>query len=67
MQLCARHAVRELWLIDPDAETIEIYSLTGDRYFLASKTGGHERVDSPVLPQLVLIASSIFPDVEGER
>ena len=64
MPLLARHGVREYWLVDPDVETIEIYRFTGDRYVLASKTAGEERVDSPLLPHLALIANSIFPDVD---
>ena len=27
MQLLARHGVREYWLVDPDAERIEIHAL----------------------------------------
>ena len=34
MRLLARHGVREFWLVDPDAEAIEVYALAGDRFAL---------------------------------
>jgi Uma2 family endonuclease len=54
MCLLARHGVREFWLVDPEAETIEIYSLSGDQFVLANVASGTAPVKSPLLPGLVL-------------
>lgn len=54
MRLLARHGVREFWLVDPDARTIEIYSLSGDQFVLAHIATGPALVKSALLPQLVL-------------
>jgi len=35
MRLLARHGVREFWLVDPDAVTIEVYASTGNLFVLA--------------------------------
>ena len=56
MRLLARHAVREFWLVDPDAETIEIYALDGHEFALAGIASGSEPVRSPLLPELSLTA-----------
>jgi Uma2 family endonuclease len=52
MRLLARHGVREFWLVDPDAVTVEIYVLTGDRFVLAGTWSNSECVQSPLLPEL---------------
>jgi Uma2 family endonuclease len=57
-QLLAHHGVREFWLVDPDAERVEVYSLNGDQFVLANIASGPELVESPLLPELVL--SSTF-------
>ena len=54
LRLLQTHGVREFWLVDPDAEAIEIYSLSGDQYVLAQIASGGAAVKSPLLPQLVL-------------
>ena len=57
-QLLARHGVREFWLVDPEAERIEVHSLIGDQFVLAHVASGSALVKSPLLPELVL--RSIF-------
>jgi Uma2 family endonuclease len=56
MRLLAHHDVREFWLVDPDAETIEIYTLHGKEFVVAGIASGAEPVRSPLLPELSLTA-----------
>jgi Uma2 family endonuclease len=54
LRLLQKHGVREFWLVDPDAETIEVYTLNGSEFVLASAAAGSDAVRSPLLPDLVL-------------
>jgi Uma2 family endonuclease len=56
LRLLQQHGVREVWLVDPDAESIEVYTLSGSEYVLASAATGSEPVRSPLLPELTLTA-----------
>jgi Uma2 family endonuclease len=44
LPLYARAKVLHAWLIDPDARTLEVYRLEGDRWFLAATHAGEARV-----------------------
>ena len=57
MDLLARHGVRELWLVDPEAETIEIYTLQGRALVLADIAKAGAVLRSPLLPDLALNAT----------
>ena len=59
MRLLARHGVREFWLVDPDAVTIEVYASTGNLFVLAGAWSGAERVQSPLLPELSLASADL--------
>jgi Uma2 family endonuclease len=61
MQLLARHRVREYWLVDPEAVTIEVFALSGGQFALASTTSGRERVPSLLLPDLALLPADLVP------
>ena len=61
LPLLARHAVREYWLVDPDAVRIEVYELTGDRFALASDAGPSDVVRSPLLPELSIAPGDLVP------
>ena len=61
MQLLARHGVREFWLVDPDAATIEVYALNGNAFVLAAIAAGTEHVESPLLPGLSLAPADLVP------
>ena len=61
LQLLARHAVREYWLVDPEAVRIEVYELTGDRFVPASHAGPSDVVRSPLLPRLAIAPRDLVP------
>ena len=61
MQLLARHGVREFWLVDPQAVTIEVYWLSGNQFALASTAAGDQPVQSPLLPELSLAPVDLVP------
>ena len=54
MHLLARHGVREFWLVDPENETIEVYTLSGNQFVLADVAIGSAPVRSLLLPELSL-------------
>jgi Uma2 family endonuclease len=57
----AAHGVREYWIIDPDAETVEQYRLTGERYELAIKAQTGE-LRSHAVPGFVIPVRAIFDE-----
>lgn len=57
--LYAQHGVKEYWLVDPVGVRVEIYSLIGGTFELASTASGEEPVRSPLLPQLAFAASAL--------
>lgn len=59
----AAHGVREYWLLDPDARTVEKYLLnTLDRYALEKKASGDEEIRSTLIPGFKAPASVFFDD-----
>ena len=64
LRLLARHGVREYWLVDPGAAAIEVYSLSGARFVLASKATGAEPVRSPLLAGIVLEPTDLLPGTQ---
>ena len=63
--LYARAGIREYWLVDPDARTVEI--LTLDRYalHLAAAGSGDERPVSPPLGQLPAHVDDFFAGIDS--
>ena len=60
MQLFARYGVREYWLVDPDARTLEVYWLAGDAYLLVQSASDSGAALSTILPGFSVSASALF-------
>jgi Uma2 family endonuclease len=52
--------VPELWLVDPDTESVEVHALDEGRYTLLGRFANDDEVRSSVLPGLALPVRSIF-------
>src|SRR5436309_1125685 len=59
-QLYARHAVPFYWIVDPEARTIDAYSLVEGRYRLEARVEGREATALPPLPDLTLDPAAIW-------
>ncbi|HKG28786.1 MAG TPA: Uma2 family endonuclease [Thermomicrobiales bacterium] len=63
--LYARAGVREYWLVDPEARTIEILALDRDAFHLAVAASGDETPVSPLLGQLPIKANELFAGIDA--
>jgi Uma2 family endonuclease len=63
--LYARAGVREYWLVDPEARTIEILALDRDAFHLAVAVAGDETPVSPLLGTLPITAAALFADIDA--
>ncbi|RMF29647.1 MAG: Uma2 family endonuclease [Chloroflexi bacterium] len=61
MPLYEETGVRELWLVDPDLRTIEVYVLREGAYALLGQWGPGEQVRSEVLAGFVLGVDDVMP------
>jgi Uma2 family endonuclease len=52
--------VREYWIVDPEAEIVEVYVLRAQGYESLAKVRGGERIESKVLPGLDFHVAEIF-------
>jgi len=62
MQLLARHRVPEYWIVDPTANTIEVYVLRETGYVLDAAYNARGRVQSATLPDLEFDAATVFAE-----
>jgi Uma2 family endonuclease len=60
MKAYARYGVGEYWIVDPTAETIEIYRLSAQGFQLAAKCAKENVAETPLLPGFYLSVASIF-------
>jgi Uma2 family endonuclease len=60
LEVYASHGVREYWLIDPVAESVEIYVLVGKKYRLKGTFTGADVLRTPLLPGWELRVSDLF-------
>jgi Uma2 family endonuclease len=63
--LHARAGVREYWLVDPEARTIEILTLDRDAFHLAVAAVADETPVSPLLGPLPTTAAALFADSDA--
>lgn len=61
-EIYTRHGVRELWLVHPDLETIEVFDLTKqpDQPIAVLENGTHPMITTPILPGLEAPLADIF-------
>ena len=62
--LYARAGVREYWLVDPEARTIEILVLDRDAFHLAVTASGDETPVSPLLGSLPTSVADLFAGID---
>ena len=62
--LYARAGVREYWLVDPEARTLEILSLDRDAFHLAVAASGADTPVSPLLGVLPIATDELFAGYE---
>jgi Uma2 family endonuclease len=60
-EIYAKAGVREYWIVDPAARTIELFGLHGSTYALIGKHGVGEKVCSEVLPGFAVKVEDICP------
>ena len=60
-RLYARDSLACLWLVDPDARTIEAFELQAGRYVLVVAATGDAPVDLPPFTGLALVPDSLWP------
>lgn len=60
-KLYARNGVQEYWIVDPDAKTIEVLTLSQDEFQRHSFFRGEKELSSLVLPGFRLHLPRAFP------
>jgi Uma2 family endonuclease len=56
----ARHGVKELWVIDPESKTIEVFEFAISVETPAHRYDWTDRFERPLLPGLVIDAAKVF-------
>ena len=62
MQMFARFAVPEYWIVDPVRNTFEVYVLRGREYELTALVGEDGDITSPTLPDLSFSTRRVFAE-----
>jgi Uma2 family endonuclease len=58
--LYEQYGVKEYWIIDPEAQTVEVLFLEGVQYTLLVRAAGVERADSRLLQGFTVAADTLF-------
>jgi Uma2 family endonuclease len=58
--LYARHGVREMWMVSPEAKTVEIYRLTQQGLELSETYSQNDVLTTPLIEGLHLNLSEVF-------
>lgn len=58
--LYARHGVREYWIVDPEAQTIEVHTPGEEGFALSAAYQASESARSPILPGLEIGLEEVF-------
>ena len=56
----ARMGVKELWIVDPDQEKIDVYRFDQDTSESVAIVGGQQEISSPLLPGLTIQTAEVF-------
>jgi Uma2 family endonuclease len=62
MRLYGRAGVQECWLVDADAQTVEVFALREGQYVLTAAQSGDETLHSDVVSGLTIPLRTIFAD-----
>ena len=60
--LYEQYGIKEYWIVDPEAQTVEVLSLENGRYRLLARCTGDQIAESRLLPGFHLTANSLFFD-----
>jgi Uma2 family endonuclease len=63
--LYGRAGIREYWIVDPVARSIEILTLDGGVLREYGTASGHDLIDSPLLGKIPVATDDLFPIIEG--
>ena len=56
----AHYGVGEYWIVDPVAESVEVYRLAGSKYELTASLSGDQTLETPLLPGWRVIVRDLF-------
>jgi Uma2 family endonuclease len=62
--LYVQAGVREYWIVDPDARTIDVLTLHLDAFHLIQTAAAVDRLESPLLTSLSITAADIFAGLD---
>ena len=59
-----RAGVREYWIVDPEARTVEVLALHRDELHRTGLFFGETRIASPLLPEAAFTAADVFAGLD---
>ena len=64
LAIYAAHGVKHCWLVDPDARTLEVMALTGDKWLLAATFKDDDPVSAPPFEVHTFALDVLWPEDE---